>query len=459
MKVLLIQPPFSQPRGYKKRCLVPLGLAYIAGYLVNKNVKVSIVDCVVEGYNEERIDKNNITFGLSLEELKNKIEDYKPDVVGVSCLMTIQKHNTIDVCNLIKSIDKNIKVVVGGAHPSNFPNEMLSEDSIDCVVIGEGERAMYEIVRDNLTGIVTRPIKDIDSLPWPAHYLLPIEKYFKINMPENMFSPNKRVMQVVTSRGCPFKCVYCATTGFHGNWRGRDPMNVIKEIRSLIDCYDIDEVNFVDENLVMDRDRVVKIMEGLAIEGIAWSNPGGIWIAGLDEELITLMKKAGCYQLTFPVENSNEDILKNVIHKPLKLSIVKPLVEHAHKLGISVHAFFVEGFPEQTKQDMLNDYKYALDTGFDSASFHIITPLPGSPIYHQYKDVVNLDEINYVKSTIPHPILSPEEIEETVNYMNVNFNKSLKWRNPLLYFKNYYWLGLKKFGIRGILGNSLMRRK
>lgn len=455
-KVMLIFPPFTQPEQSKKRCLIPLGITYIAGYLRSKGAKVKLLDCVVDGYTNDSINSGKRTFGLSLPDIRKEIESFSPDYVGVSCLMTSQEQNALTVCRITKGIDKDIHTVLGGCHPSVFPNEVLKHDEVDSVVVGEGEGAMFDIVSGKVGGIVKNSILDIEEIPLPARDLLPIEKYFDINMPENMFSPNDRVIQVSTSRGCPFRCVFCATTNIHGRWRGRTAENVISEIKQLKKEYDIDEVNFVDENLVMDRERTVKIMKGLIPLDISWSNPGGIWADGLDNELLDLMKKAGCYQLTLPVETTNKKILKEVIHKPLHIERIEPLVKHCKKIGIDTHAFFICGFPEQTRQDMMNDFEYAKMVGFESASFHIITPLPGSDIYEQYKDIVDIHNINYIHATIPHPTMSKEEIEVLVDNFNSEYNKRLKVTNPEKYHKKYVLTARKKFS--GDKLDSLFRR-
>jgi len=440
MKVLLIYPPFSQPIESKKRCLVPLGIAYIAGYLRKHKIDIHLLDCVVEGYNNEIINNGTRTFGLSSKAIKNRIKKIKPDFVGVSCLMSTQEKNAINVCKIAKSVNDKIHTIIGGCHPSVFYNKLIDNEYIDSVVVGEGEKSTYDIIRGFKSGIVISKPIDIDSIPFPARDLLPMEDYFKINMPENIFSPNKRVTQVVTSRGCPFKCTFCATTRFHGKWRGRHWKDVVDEIRYLKTTYNIDEVNFLDENLVVDKKRTISIMNGIKDMNIAWSNPGGIWINGLDYEILNTMKKAGCYQLTFPVESFNKRILKEVINKPLDISKVAPLVDYCHKLKIDVHAFFICGYPEQSLEDMLEDFKMAKRVGFDSASFHIITPLPGSKIYDKYSNQIDLNNINYIHSTIPHPNLSEKQIETLVNEFNINYNKSYKWRHPIKYFKKYVLL-------------------
>ena len=446
-KVMLVFPPFSQPVASKKRCLVPLGIAYIGAHLREKGHEVKLLDCVVEGYHDERVSGNKRTFGLSPLKINREIAEFEPDILGVSCLMTVQEQNALNVLKTAKIHNPHVHTVIGGCHASVFYKRLKKNPLIDTVVVGEGEKAFEEIIDKRRKGVIKRCPMDINKIPPPARDLLPIEKYLEINMPENIFSPNKRVTQMVTSRGCPFHCVFCATTNFHGKWRGTKAEKVIQEAEGLVDNYNIDEINIIDENLVFDKNRTKEIMKGFKKLDIAWSNPGGIWIQGLDNELLTLMKEAGCYQLTFPVESSNPKILKEVIRKPLDIKVVKPLVKHSHKIGIDIHAFFVCGFPQQSKQDMINDFNYAKEVGFDSASFHIITPLPGSEIYEKYKDKVDLKNIDYTKATLPHPELSPEEIEDLVKEFNIKFNKSYFWRHPMKFMKKYVGTSMKKYSI------------
>lgn len=448
MKVMLISPSFSQPVESKKRCMVPLGIAYIGSYLRANGIDVQILDSVVEGYNTDSINDGMRTFGLSLEEIGNAIGGYSPDFVGVSCLMTQQWKNALAVCRIAKESNPKIHTVMGGCHPSVFPRSVLKHSEVDSVVMGEGEVAMLEVARHRLKGMIQMKPLNIDKIPWPARDLFSIEKYLKINMPENIYSPHQRVTQILTSRGCPFRCVFCATTNFHGQWRGRTPADVVSEAEHLKREYGIDELNIVDENFILNRNRTIEILKGFERLNIAWSNPGGIWVNGLDFELLDLMKSSGCYQLTFPVETSNSSILREVIHKPINLKSVKPLVRYCRKIGIDTHAFFISGFPQQTKQNMLDDYKFALDCGFTSVTFNLITPLPGSELYEQYKTQVDIDNINYIKASIKHPSIPAEELEQMVRDFNRKFNRSIIWRNPVIFIKKYIRTLLHKFSLK-----------
>ena len=443
MKVLLIMPPFTQSMKAMKRCIVPLGLAYIAAVLEENGIVTKILDCMVEGYyNDVRENDNRITYGLSDSEIKERIKEYSPDFVGVSCLMSAQAHNAHRMCSLAKEVDLKIQTVMGGCHPSAFAEKMLEDVNINHVAVGEGEQSMLDIVLGRKEGVVKSAPIDINRLPMPARHLVPMEKYIKINMPTSTFSPHKRVTQIETSRGCPFKCVFCAATNFWGKWRGRDADKVLDEIQFLKTRYKIEELDILDSNLTVNRKRLVKILEGLEEIGIAWANPGGIWVGGLDTELLNLMKQSGCYQLSFAIESSTPKILSDVIKKPLKLDTVKPLVEHCQKIGIDLHAFFVSGFPEETVEEMKNDYRFAKAMNFTSASFNIVNPIPGSELYEKYP--VDFSQIELRNSTIPHPEISSVELEKLIAGFNKRFNSSLIYRNPRMFFKKYVETALRK---------------
>lgn len=160
-------------------------------------------------------------------------------------------------------------------------------------------------------------------------------------------------------------------------------------------------------------------------------------MGGLDDELLHLMKESGCYQLSLAIESSTPRILEEVIDKPTRLEMVAPVVKTCKKLGIDLHAFFVCGFPEQTREEMINDYEFAKRLEFTSASFNIISPLPGSRIYEKYKDILSFDKVDLRKASIPHPEMSTDEMEKLVRGFNRKFNSSLIYRNPRMFIKKY----------------------
>ena len=437
-RVMLIMPPFTQTRQAMKRCLFPLGIGYLSAVLEREGIIVETLDCIVEGYDTEVYHEDGeITFGLKDGDIEKRIRDFKPDIVGVSCLLSRQRHNAHRMCQLAKKVDPKIQTIMGGAHPSALPEYVIADPDVDNVVIGDGEVAILKIIKGEESGIVGGGEVNAKELHWPARHLFPMEKYININMPTSVFSPHRRVTQIEFTRSCPFNCCFCATTQFRGKYQKRNVEDCLAEVKFLKEKYEIEELDIIDSNLVVDRKWVKELLEGLKEIGIAWANPGGIWVGGLDDELLHLMKESGCYQLSLAIESSTPRILEEVIDKPTRLEMVAPVVKTCKKLGIDLHAFFVCGFPEETKEEMINDYEFAKRLEFTSASFNIISPLPGSRIYEKYKDVLSFDKVDLRKASIPHPEMSTDEMEKLVRGFNRKFNSSLIYRNPRMFIKKY----------------------
>ena len=453
---MLISPPYTLFKDDVRRCVPPIGLAYIAAVLECNGYDVKILDAAAEGYTNLRQKDIFVTYGLTDEELKKKIIDFAPHIIGVSCIFSIQYHNVSHVLRIAKSIDSNIITIVGGSHPTYSLREALHNDDIDYVVMHEGEFAMLNLLNalnqtdrkkdesaiSKISGVSFRKdgkyhinnnieyIKDLDKLPFPARHLLNMEKYFEINLPQSPFPKGSRIAQLVTSRGCVVKCVFCTTTNFWGNrYRVRNAKNVIEELKILKEEYKVDEIQITDDNFTLNKKRAKKIIENMGRFGLHWCMPQGIFIPSLDKDMLKRMCESGCYQLTFAVESGNQDVLNNIIKKPLDLSTVKPLVNYAHELGIKVHAFFVSGFPGETKKQMHETYQFAKESCFDSASFFLATPLVGSELIrickennYLRKDASWLYRL-YKTGNISTPDFTSTEAEELVRSFNKEFNK------------------------------------
>lgn len=409
MKILLIQSPFTVLRTETKKCHPPLGLAYLAAVL-KENHEVLILDALAEGYErEEVIDKKYLRYGLPFEEIKKKIAGFRPDVVGISCLFSAQSDNVHKMCGIIKEIDKRIVTILGGAHPSALPEEVLKDNNVDFAVIGEGEiilKRLLECVEakkdiQRIEGIGFRYngcIKinqrkeyqeDLDRVPFPYWDIFPLEKYFRVNNPHG--SPAKRVpfIPIITSRGCPFECIFCSIHNLWGkNYRTRSVGNVLSELDYLVNKFGIKEILFEDDNLTLNKERAKEIFQGIVDRrlDIAWSVPNGVAVQTLDDEMLGLMKRSGCYSISIGVESGDEYVLKNIIKKPIMLSMVKSVVTTARKLGLETTAFFVVGLPGETCAQLKNTLHFAEDLEADNVNFFFATPLPGTRLLDLCKE-------------------------------------------------------------------------
>lgn len=460
-RVLLIQPPYTILKHEPKGSQAPLGLAYIAAVL-EKNYEVAILDAVAEGFNTESFSSGLLTYGLTDKEIAQRIRDYAPDMVGVSCLFSTQLANAHRLCEIVKKINPGITTVMGGAHPSALPAKTLEDENIDYVIIGEGDFALAELIErlnapmslTDMDGIAFRSfgkievnpkakyIENLDTLPFPARHLLPMDKYFSINRPHGTTSIRSPNTSIITSRGCPAKCVFCSIHSVWGDkFRARSPQNVLEEIEQLIRGYGIRELQFEDDNLTFNASRAKSIFREIKDAGfdIAWTTPNGVAAYALDDEMLELMKKSGCYRICLAVESGNEEVLHKIIRKPLKLSIIKPLIKKANELEIKVDAFFVVGFPGETKEQMSDTFNFANGIGAENVNFFMATPYPGTKLYEICKERGYLSEnfsyegLRVGQSSICTPEFTAAELERIVAREALKFRLK-QLRKPSVFF-------------------------
>ena len=448
---MLIQPRYTVYKNDARRCVAPLGLAYLGAFLKEHNYEIKIIDAANKGFNNLREEGVFVTYGLGDEEIEKEIREFGPQAVGVSCLFSTQDQNTKDILKLVKTIDPNIITFTGGAHPTFAAEEMLDVENLDYAVLGEGELTTLELFEtlnetedlSKIKGLAYKQagqkfinqepnfIKDINELPLPDRELLNLESYFKINLPHNPYCSSKRVTQVTTSRGCPYRCVFCSTTNFWGNsYRGRNPQKVIAEIKYLKETYDVDEIQFSDDNITANKARAMEIFEGIKYLNIKWCCPNGVALWTLDDELLEKMRESGCYQLSFAVESGVQEVLTKIIHKPVNLQKVRPMVKKAQELGIRVHGFFICGFPGETIAQMYQTYHFARDCGFDSASFFTASPLVGSDLMkiciekgYLKENIAHTDRL-YKIGNITTSDFQAEEVQELVEAFNRTYNRN-----------------------------------
>jgi len=409
MKILLMQPPMTLKKSEIFGITPPLGLAYLASIAEQNDHNVKILDTLIEGYNNRSNENGYFRIGLRFDTIRQEVERFKPDLVGISCPFSLMDKEMRLLAAIIKNSDSDIPVVVGGAHPSSLPEYVIQDPNIDFVVVGEGEKTFLELIKKisegkdytNLKGILLKIngkiiknpkrgfIKNLDTLPFPAWHLLPIEKYIQAGQVHGS-QKRKRFMSMITSRGCPGRCVFCSIHSVWGyKWRARTPENIIKEIEKLFHKYKIREIHFEDDNLTLSKSRMTRICD-LLVErdlDISWTTPNGVAIQTLDLNLLKKMKQSGCYQLSFGIESGDPYVLKNIIHKPLRLEKVNEVVKQSKNLGIWAHGYFVIGFPQESLDNIWRTITFAKKSDLDSASFFIATPYPGTELYSQERSV------------------------------------------------------------------------
>lgn len=406
MKTLLINPPFTR---YGEAVAVhaeePLGLLYLAAYLREKGKEVEILDAY-SGLPSAAEEQGFFRSGLSETEIAVEIKRRSPDIIGITSMFSIFSKGAHDVARVAKEVSRDILVVLGGIHSSSFTESVLQDSNVDMVVVGEGEETLHEIVTKREQGgpltnvqgtafkrnghVHSNPpralIRDIDTLPLPARDLLDMGVYLGDEYRRN-FSMSPPRLNVITSRGCPFNCVYCSIHSVWKNaYRTRSPKKVGEELELLVRDYGVGEVAFMDDNLTLDKDRIAKICEEILRRGLKlrWSTPNGVAIWTLDKEILDKMKESGCYKLTFGIETGSKKTQKFIRKGHIDLEKSKKTIEYCNKIGLWTHSAFILGFLYETKEDIEDTMRYVTSSDLDIASFFIATPFPGTELFRLY---------------------------------------------------------------------------
>ena len=459
--VMLIRPSNTMPKDSILRLTTPLSLLYLGAVLRNADYNVKILDSSCAGYHNQTFEGNDVTYGLSDENVTKKIEEFKPDIVGVTSMFSSQQKKALHYCDLVKAVG-DIPVVIGGLHSSLFPQETLKNNSVDFVIMGEGEYRLLNLLESlnkgkedfEFDGIAYRKsdgnlkinpfvsrIEDLNALPLPARDLIDMERYIQVGLPIGPFTKRERAEQVMTSRGCPFSCNFCSASDYFGHkLRTRSVDSVISEIEDLINKYDIQEIQFSDDNLTANKKRAKELFTKIKSYNISWCTPNGVMVKTLDKEIIKLMADSGAYQITFAIESGSERVLREIMRKevPSKEN-VKKLVDLCREYGIQTHATFIVGLPGEKKEEVYSTLQYPFDIGFNSVSFFIASPLPGSRLREECERKGYLTEdskLNVKTAEIviptdsPDYVMSREDLEKLVDTKTRKFNDFSKRKNP-----------------------------
>lgn len=449
IKKVMLALPNTRWFGQKKWHTFPYTIALLRAVLKKAGYEVNFLDA----------DINNMDY----EQVKKAILNYEPDVIGISCMSMEYSQNFKKMAEIAKSASKEIITVVGGIYPTLLPEEM-ADKNIDYVVIGEGEYRFPKLLDhlekglplDDIDGLlynkagniivqkVNEYIKDLDALPFPDYddidfyaYANKANKYSYFLYPQNY--PYAFTM---TSRGCPFNCIFCSSRSVNGpGIRYRSAENVLKEIDWLVDKYKVKEIIFLDDNIYLDRNRTLKILKGLIERKkkyeLKWKSPN-VALYALDDEIIELLKESGCYQIAIAIESGTEEVLK-LMRKPYKdLNKAKQVVDKAKSLGIVVTAMFVIGIPGETWEQIRQTFRVAEELNLDYVSFSIATPLPKTELLEiaQKNNLLpknfgfnNLDFKGFGKAAITTSEFTPDELQiaRAFEWDRINFKNKDKW--------------------------------
>jgi len=369
----------------------PLGIAYIGAVLLKEGFNVTLIDAYADNLNEDQV--------LSILK-KNDVQ-----FVGISCNYAPLHNPTLKLAKKIKEHFKNIFIAVGGNHATALSEYIIkSSDSIDFIIVGEGEYILKNLLialnenisieqvkgiifknrEDNICFTGYQPlIPNLDELPLPAYDLLPMEKYKRYN--------------IITSRGCPYQCSYCASNViFNKRVRYRSPEKVICEINYLVDNFGDRQIWFSDDTFTSNKRYSESLLDAILknYRKMKWSCLTRV--NRIDLDLLIKMKKAGCDYISYGIETGSQKILKE-IEKKITFEQITTTINNTSEAGIRAYGFFIVGFPGETWDDIYETYKLISKIDLDGAAFNILIPLPGTKIMNDLltKKIIKIEDIKW----------------------------------------------------------------
>lgn len=361
---------------------LPTAVGVLAGYLLSKGEKVKIVD--------ELMDSVDTRF----DDMDAYLKQFnKPYVFGISCL-TVNISRGFEIAKALKAKYPDSKVIIGGIHATILPEESLDTGYIDIVVRGEGEETLsllYKAIKNkqsycDIEGIsfiengkvIHNParslIRDMDALPGFPYDLFDTARY--------------NLDFVITSRGCPYNCVFCSQRFISGkSYRFRSCENVIKEIDLLVNKHNQRSIAFLDDNFLVNKKRVKLLCELIIQNRLHFKAKFGCQTRGdnVDRETLGYLKNAGFNFIGLGMETASERLMK-LIDKGETVSDNIKAVRMIKEMGFNVNGFFIFGMPSETSEERLRTYTLAKELKLDYAKFNNIVPYPGTRMFDIAKE-------------------------------------------------------------------------
>jgi len=382
LKIALVNPPILKGTSWHQIYL-PINLAYLAAVLEGNGHEIKVIDCPALKIDHKR--------------LRAELASFEPNIVGISS-MTPTIPSAYLAARAAKEAYPNTTVVLGGLHATFMDEQILNEEAtIDIVVRGEGEQTMLELAKNlrdskslrTIDGITFRsnkqtvrtpdrpPIQNLDELPRPAYKYFPLDMY-------RLFG--RKVLPVVTSRGCPFNCSFCVTVGmFCNKFRMRSPSNVVDELEWLKDTYGAEAFSFYDDMLTFDKQRIYEICEGMKSRKIDLPWDCQSRVDTISREMVFKMREAGCEEIFFGVETGSQQIL-DTMGKKTSIDQNEKAIKWAKEAGIFVAISVVIGYPGETRDTIKQTLDFIRRVKPDDAFLCVATPSPGSELYTLIKN-------------------------------------------------------------------------
>jgi anaerobic magnesium-protoporphyrin IX monomethyl ester cyclase len=385
--VALVNPPY--PVEAPQAIFLPLGIGYLTAVLEEAGYKVDIVDCQ--------------TTHPTQEELEDKFRSLKPDIIGVTSA-TLTYKPALDALKAAKAAFPNVLTLIGGPHVTVMDKETFSDsDNVDIVVRSEGEQTILELAKlvsegqlnklGDVLGITFRKdgkvirnpdrpfMTDIDNLPYPAHKRFDVTKYKILN---------RTYLPIITSRGCPFNCAFCAGYKMCGRgFRARSPKKVVDELEWLRDEFGGSAFAFYDDTFTFDTNRAIAICDEMKNRKFDFPWDCRTRVDKVSPELLSKLHGSGCELVHFGVESGNQQML-NLMRKGTTVEQNAQAIKWAKEVGISAAISVIIGYPTETPEQMQQTIDFIFKTKPDYVYMCEAVPYPGTELY-EFTKSLNLE--------------------------------------------------------------------
>ncbi len=460
MQILWVNPP-SVPYGMVIRRLagetvdldqtvaMPMGILYLAAVLEHAapDIQMEILDlakCYREWYDA---GERPTTLEHFLTEAFAACR--APDWIGISVLFSTAHRTTLEIAKVAKRLWPDAPIVVGGMHATNAVAQLLGDPAIDAVCRGEAEEIIPMAVRGQaVPGVVRRgdrlstcPLpKDLDALPFPAWHRLPMAEYLESNAYRGRRLDRieqDRIATIVTTRGCPFQCTFCASWTVHGReMRYRSIPNVLRELEILYERYGVREVVPEDDLFTVKKPRILALCDavGQRFQGtLSFQFPNGLSVATLDEDVIRAMKQLGMKVANIAIESGSRYVQKHIIKKNVDLDQARRVIDACRREGIIARAYFILGFPGETRAHMEETIRFAESLPLDWAVIHPAAPLIGTEMFDQLvqrgeiDQTFNWDDAFFQERAYDSPEVTATEVKALCGEANLRINFRNNW--------------------------------
>lgn len=393
MKILLVNPPI---REWSKPNVLPLGLGYIASVLRSAGHEVEVMD--INAYR------------WTQKEVEDKIIRAEFEVVGIGAIVTVYKYVKW-LIGVFKKYHPGKKMIIGGSVGTSVPHIILKKTQADIVCIGEGEITILELItalekRKDLVGVSgvwfkdesgeivqtkkREPMSDLDSLPYPAWDLFPMDIYLK--NPIGALNRNKWIdggadektplsMNLSATRGCPYKCIYCYHDFMGQRYRHRSAGHIVEEMKALRERYGVEYFHFIDDEFSLKKDFIYSFCEAVKLEfkgEITWGCTGRVNL--MDEPLVVAMVDAGCELIGYGIESGSQKML-DFIKKGVTVEQAKNAIRLTQKYLGWADCSFMIGYPGETRETLGETINFCEELNLTPEVVFFLTPYPGTELY------------------------------------------------------------------------------